>query len=277
MLDMDFINQIRLNENIVIKYLFGTMFGTIIQDAYEMKNTKDIVDALDHVCNPNDGYGWASSGIYCFWDYETKEVLYIGLAVDLGERFKQHNGILPMKKSSCKFDNIKNYFNQKAKLGYSIFTMSPLNQPVIKKNVEKIFDKEVALSDFANEQFKRDLKVVEGILIEAYRIKKSSLPPWNKISGSLEGKSRSTEGNYDIVRSFTDKQESALVANCTLRELKTNPMSIHFEEFLHIVRHKMLTHGISFLDALKESEQNDEFIHDLIMKENYLSKNKKWL
>ncbi|WP_416827836.1 GIY-YIG nuclease family protein [Ectobacillus polymachus] len=269
---MDFINQIRLNTNVVAK----TMFGTVIQDAYKMKDTKDIVNALDHVCNPNDGYGWASSGVYCFWDYETKEVLYIGLAVDLGERFKQHNGILPMKKESCKFVNIKSYFNQKEKLGYSILTMSPISQPVIKKNVHKIYDEEVELSDFANEHFKRDLKIVEGILIEAYRIKNGSLPPWNKRSGSLVGKSRSTEGNYDIVRSFTNKQESALVANCTIRELKANPMSIHFEEFLHVVRDRMLTYGISFSDALKESELYDKFLYDLIMKENYLSKKKKW-
>ena len=29
-----------------------------------------------------DSLGWASAGIYSFWDYYTKDVLYIGLASD---------------------------------------------------------------------------------------------------------------------------------------------------------------------------------------------------
>lgn len=50
-------------------------------------------NAIDDLCSPKDNYGWASAGIYCFW-------VYIGLAGDLAERFKQHNGILPTKEGS---------------------------------------------------------------------------------------------------------------------------------------------------------------------------------
>lgn len=46
-----------------------------------------MADAIDDLCCPNDNYGWVSAGIYCFWDYYTHEVLYIGLAGDLAERF----------------------------------------------------------------------------------------------------------------------------------------------------------------------------------------------
>ena len=76
------------------------MFGTVIMDAYRQSETEELAVAIDDLCNPNDSYGWASAGIYCFWDYYAEEVLYLGLAGDLAERFKQHNGILPLKQGS---------------------------------------------------------------------------------------------------------------------------------------------------------------------------------
>lgn len=63
-------------------------------DAYTKEEKEEIAEALDDLCSPNDNYGWASAGIYSFWDYNTKEIFYIGLAVDLTERFKQHNGLM---------------------------------------------------------------------------------------------------------------------------------------------------------------------------------------
>lgn len=33
-MDVNVINQIRLNDNVLYNHLFGTMFGTIVQDAY---------------------------------------------------------------------------------------------------------------------------------------------------------------------------------------------------------------------------------------------------
>ena len=74
------------------------MFGTVIIDAYQKSETMEWAEAIEDLCSPNDSYGWASAGIYCFWDYYFEEILYIGLAVNLSERFKQHNGILPLKK-----------------------------------------------------------------------------------------------------------------------------------------------------------------------------------
>lgn len=59
------------------------MFGTVIIDAYKEAEKEQIANAIDDLCSCSDTYGWASEGIYCFWDYYTKEVLYIGLAADL--------------------------------------------------------------------------------------------------------------------------------------------------------------------------------------------------
>ncbi|CAM4199141.1 GIY-YIG nuclease family protein [Bacillus albus] len=277
---MDFkeiINKSRLNNDPAYSYIFGARFGTIIQDAYTKDGVSDIVGALDDLCNPKTlEWGWASSGIYTFWNYETRELLYIGLAVNFAERFKQHNGIISSRPSSCKYKKITEYFNTNKKLGYSILTMPSVCQPVIRKNIEGIFEGEkVELSDFNHEQFKKDVKLVEGILIESYRKMFGQLPPWNEVKGSIEGASRSTKGNYKIVEGFTTSNpHHPLVAKCTLRELKGN---IHYayEEFLDKVRQFMLTHGTSFNEALeqvlKESGGKDA-VYDLIIRDDYMLK-----
>ncbi|MED1092543.1 GIY-YIG nuclease family protein [Bacillus paramycoides] len=110
------------------------MFGTIIQDAYTKDETKQIADTLEDICNSHHAYGWSSAGIYCFWNYTTKEVLYIGLAVDLLKRFKQHNGIIQMDANGCKFEKIQAYFEAHEKIGYSIFVQSSHHQPVYSGN-----------------------------------------------------------------------------------------------------------------------------------------------
>lgn len=85
-----------------------------------------MANTIDDLCSPTYNTGWASAGIYCFWDYYAEEVLYIGLAGDLSERFKQHNWILPIKEGS-KQKQIENYFLKNERLGYTIFVQSPLS------------------------------------------------------------------------------------------------------------------------------------------------------
>lgn len=92
------------------------------------------------MCNANDNYGWASSGIYCYWDYESREILYVGLAIDLTERFKQHNGMFPgIDLNTCKRREIDEYFRQKERIGFSVVLQSCLSQPAT-RNVEKRFE-----------------------------------------------------------------------------------------------------------------------------------------
>ncbi len=86
------------------------MFGTIILDSYSNRETENLAAAIDDLCSPKDSYGWSSSGIYSFWDFETKEILYIGLASDLSNRFKQHNGLISESNRGNKYTEITNYF-----------------------------------------------------------------------------------------------------------------------------------------------------------------------
>ncbi|MET4655409.1 hypothetical protein ABIC15_002137 [Exiguobacterium sp. PvP048] len=252
------------------------MYGTVIQDAYKQNEIKEIAFALDELCSPNDTYGWASAGIYCYWDYYTREVLYIGLAVDLTERFKQHNGLVSMNLNACKYGQILEYFKLNEKLGYSIFVQSPLSQPVTSKNIYKWFNynpSEFSVADFTHEQAKNDLKMVEGILIEIFRQNHGTIPKWNKISGSIQGQKATLKGNYEIIKDMTSQRLSPLLSRSTLRELASNPTYAHFENYLHGVRQMMLGFGMSFHEALPYVRKNDILnIFERIQKENYLNK-----
>ena len=52
------------------------IFGTIILDAYTNDELNNMAEYIEEICSPLDTVGWASAGIYSFWNYETKEILY---------------------------------------------------------------------------------------------------------------------------------------------------------------------------------------------------------
>ena len=242
------------------------MFGTVIIDAYRKNETQQIADALDDLCSPNDNYGWASAGIYCFWDYYTHKVFYIGLASDLSDRFKQHNGILPIRDECCKQKYINDYFNHNEKLGYTIFVQSPLSQPLTHRNkstYEKFARQENApIEDMLSEQGREDIKRVEGILIESYRRTYGQLPPWNKVGGSIEGQNRVMPNNINIVRSFCNPEQyelNPIVSRSTLRELSNNPDYAYYENFLHAARMQMLMWGMDYREALDFINKFDKY------------------
>lgn len=249
------------------------MFCTIINDAYKKEDAMKIAIALDYLCSPRDGNGWASNGIYCYWDYYTKEILYIGLAVDLRERFKQHNGLIKVKESSTKNDEINKYFEEKEILGFSIFVQSPLSQPYIKSKSEKITSEDLRGED------RDDHKITEGILLESYKMVHGKLPLWNKNRGSKEGHKRAISGNYEIIRGFTANKFTPqdfhpLVARSTIRELSKNEKYFLYENnFLFSVRFEMLYLRFNFNEALKFAFNVDTLdLYPKIVGEGYLFK-----
>ncbi len=202
------------------------------------------------------GFGWYIHFLELFY---TRELLYIGLAVDLTERFQQHNGLIKMSDKGCKINEINRYFKEYDKLGYSIFVQSPLSQPVINKNIYKWYKldpQKFGVNDFSHEQSKQDLRVVEGILIEAYRIRFGKYPPWNKVGGSIEGQKRTTVGNYAIVDKMTSNELSILNSRYSLRELASDPTYERYENFLHSVR-VMTLFGMEYGLALNFIREND--------------------
>lgn len=242
------------------------MFGTIIIDAYSKDEKEEIAIAVDDLCSPKDNYGWSSAGIYCFWDYYIEEILYIGLASDLSDRFKQHNGIKPVSGSSSKYQKIKNYFKSNERLGYTIFVQSPLSQPLTYRNkdtYQKFADQlNSPIEDMLSTQGKEDIKRVEGILIESYRQKHGHFPPWNEIGGSIDGQHAVMNNNYNIVNSFCTPDEyskNPLISRSTIRELSSNPKYASYENFLHAIRMNMLILGMDYNDALAFTNKYDNF------------------
>lgn len=222
--------------------------------------------AEDDLCCPNDNYGWASAGIYCFWDYYSEAVLYIGLASDLCERFKQHNGLLPMYENCCKRAQIDKYFSCNERLGYSIFVQSPLSQPLVHKN-KKYYEKfarqkGAPVQDMLSEEGKDNIKIVEGILIESFRKENGDVPPWNKVGGSIQGQQRVMKNNINIVRSFCTPsmyEVSPIVSRSTLRQLSNNSEYAAYEHYLHAIRMNMLTLGMEYKDSLEFVNKNDPY------------------
>ena len=172
------------------------MFGTVIIDIYKKSEIDLIVNAIEELCSPNDTYGWSSAGIYSFWNPSTKEIYYIGLASDLGVRFKQHNGLLTSPDGCSKLLQINNYFKDYDKIGYTIFVQSSLSQPITNRNsslYKKYIQDFFSIQNYAGEESINFIKQTEGILIETYKKTHGTYPKWNQIGGSEYGQNKATK------------------------------------------------------------------------------------
>lgn len=91
---------------------YGTatdLFGTIIVDYYKENESNKIFDSLDLVCNKKDNYSFDGFGVYFFWDYYTKEILYFGITNNMHRRFGEHNGFSEVKNpDGIKYEKICN-------------------------------------------------------------------------------------------------------------------------------------------------------------------------
>lgn len=117
-----------------------------------------IKQSIEDLCLPNDNYGWASAE-YIVFGIIMRKLCYIGLVGDLAERFRQHNGILPIKEGS-KQKKIGEYFSKNERLGYTIFV-----QPLVHRNkilYERFARQQNApVEDLLSEQGWNNIKRVE--------------------------------------------------------------------------------------------------------------------
>ena len=258
------------------------MFGTIILDAYMADESEKMASLIEEICSPMDSLGWASAGIYSFWNYYTKEVLYIGLASDLYVRFKQHNGLYPISENACKIQQINEYFEVYDKLGYSILVQSPLSQPIVHRNEKryrKFLDapKGMPIPNYAGEEGLEFIRQAEGQLIESYKQYVGDVPPWNKIGGDAYSRKYASKNNYlYVISAFADgTPDNFLVSRSTIRELAENATYEWFETQLHGLRMMMLTMNMSFEDAVKIQLKLNPYFNDQwnrIVESKYLDK-----
>lgn len=197
----------------------------------------------------------------------------------MSERFRQHNGILPLKNGSKK-EKIEDYFSRNERLGYTIFVQSPLSQPLVHRNKNKYikFAEQVnsPIEDMMSDEGKQSIKVLEGILIEAYRRKYGHFPPWNNIGGSVVGQNKVTANNINIVKSFCSPDDyviNPIVSRSTIRELALNAEWAWYENYLHTARINLLMLGMQYTEALNFLRKNDSLnTYEQIEKSGYLKK-----
>jgi hypothetical protein len=67
------------------------MLCTVMWDAYASDERADVHSALETLLQ--SGSDWSRKGVYAYWDVNSHELLYLGLASDLPTRFAQHNAL----------------------------------------------------------------------------------------------------------------------------------------------------------------------------------------
>lgn len=177
--------------------------GMIIRDVYSKDDRQEMVKVLrEFLCG-----SWNTAGIYCFWDPDTHDALYLGLSKDLAARFAQHNGLKGTPGKGNKANEIDAWFGTHERLGYSI----------------------IVQSSSADDAFEGYTKDAEGQLIKGHEKAFGKIPPWNKMGGGVDGAAKAgiiTGAWFDFL---TGRQDSLLVARRTIRQLNEDYTAEHKE------------------------------------------------
>lgn len=164
--------------------------------------------------------GFHRSGIYCFWDPDTSDILYLGLATTLSERFAQHTALSDRSARGNKRKQIKEWFESHDRLGYSILIQSAF--------VEGFSD--------GGDTPQSIVATGEGQLIDAYVKQFGTLPLWNRIGGSVDGAAWSGPLTPGYFRLLTGQSDGLIVSRRSIRDLSADDDAIDHEMTLHGAR-----------------------------------------
>lgn len=230
------------------------MLSTVALDAYRVDQAQELAQAIDDICPPEGGGPFGPAGLYGFWDPESKHLFYIGLARDLGIRFRQHNGLVACAPKNCKCEQISAWFGSHQLIGYSIVLMSPLDQSSTlraKGPYRHDVDARMTLEEHGA-LTSDEVRMAEGQLLQAYVDQHGELPPWNRIGGSQSGRARVTSNVTPMLDIIRARYVHALTARRQVRELAADPCASRWENLLHVARYEMLIrHGAGGEDLLR--------------------------
>lgn len=252
--------------------LTNAALATIILNHYTVGSTGELADAIEDVCSPADNLGFASSGIYTFWNVTTHEILYIGLAVDLGLRFKQHNGLAGCPDNSSKREQIAAHFAANEKLGYTVLVQSPMSQAMCAGREKAIpGELELAVEEFGyldaeevreviNTPLVNGLRWVEGALIRGFEREYGRRPAWNRNSGAqIEYSEEDLAKVGAMLRAVIFLKSDYLyqTSHCSMVELSASAAHVTFECFLHGVRLLCQAGGPTFREVCEQFPDQD--------------------
>jgi hypothetical protein len=214
------------------------MWGTFLLDVYRQGEAADVRDALERILGPDSGSGWATGGVYVFWNPDTREPLYVGIAGDFPERFAQHNGLRACPARGCKREQIERYFaNEGESLGYTVLTLSSLSQPSTHRQRKSLglTDRDlIELNEALSGEVLDEVRALEGRMIALHERQFGRPIRWNVSPGRLPRASPSSEDG--TLATAVGIFDCLLQARRTIRQLADDPEAMMFEEFLHGVR-----------------------------------------
>lgn len=216
------------------------MLLTWVRDVYTSDDRAEMREAIEDIAAPLHPSGFASAGVYVFFDPDELSVLYIGLARDLSQRFAQHNSLVKMSATGCKRQQIQEWFSKHERLGYAVLLQSSFHQVGVSRQrgtpSAAFYDEESKVFWNYDTEGLELIRENEGYLIEAYVRRHGTRPPWNKVKGSVYGGSRVTGGSYGQLELAMGVHDSLLLARRSVRQLAAEFDSLQLEEALHLGR-----------------------------------------
>lgn len=216
------------------------MLCTVIWDIYRSDERTQVWEAL-HSLLPEDSPDWSRKGVYGYWDPERKELLYLGLANNLPERFAQHNGLTPHSGGN-KHGEIEAWFEGHEQLGLTT---------MIQAGAVGLLDLMHEISPSLGAESSKIIALGEGQLIELHRQETGARPSWNQVGGSKYGAELAVENSHSLIPILSAARDSLFVARRTLRDLTDDDCALAWETTIHSARMRAVldAHDIRGLPA----------------------------
>lgn len=217
------------------------ILATIVLDAYRQTEAAELRAALKSLL-PKAGPHWSRTGLYCYFDPLTHEILYLGLAKDLQARFAQHNALVGKDARGNKRQEIANYFAESELLGFSIYVQSAAVE---------------LLEIMGLETAAQIVGFGEGQLLRSHVQAFGAVPRWNKIEGLRDGAEEAGPLTPQHFTLLSGKHDSLFVARRTIRGLDDDYSADFMEQTLHGARLNALLSGAGRPGGVGDAEIRD--------------------
>lgn len=216
------------------------MLCTVIWDIYRSGERAQVWEALRSLL-PEDSPDWSRKGVYGYWDPQSRELLYLGLANNLPARFAQHNGLVPHSGGN-KSKQIEAWFEGHEQLGLTT---------MIQAAAVGLLDLMHEISPSLGAESSEIIALGEGQLIELHRRETGARPSWNKVGGSKYGAELAVENTHSLIPILSAARDSLFVARRSLRNLAADERALTWEATIHSARMRAVldAHDIRGLPA----------------------------
>lgn len=208
----------------------------VVLDEYSQDEARAMHKALRKLFQ-RGGYDWDSTGVYAFWDPDSREILYIGLDSNLSSRFARHNGLVQTR-GGDKRHEVAQWFETHESLGYSVIAQS-----AAVRILEDMWPAETG---------KDIIGFGEGQLLEQHVLIHGALPRWNRIGGAKIGRAHAQARSHTMLDLVTGARDSLLVARRSIRALAEDQVAQGFELVLHGARLNACMEGLLSGEGVSE-------------------------